>query len=184
VLHAKGKEEFIEILERLQEDQIDAAVEQGAHLCAKTLLPVDAPAGGVFSGNAQGTNAASDKCPLRRLPGELRGLPVDLIDTVCKPMTGEARQVGEKAMQYAMWGERDGSVAMRRVGNYAVDYDLVPLTDVAGKTKVMDDAFIAASGTDVTEAFRDYLHPLLGTAMPEAKRLRAAPVAKVLRPAA
>ena len=100
VLHAKGKEEFIEILERLKEDQIDAAVEQGAHLCAKALLPVDAPAGGVFSGNAQGTNAASDKCPLRRLPGELRRMPVDLIDTVCKPMAGEAHGICAEGVRF------------------------------------------------------------------------------------
>jgi hypothetical protein len=45
---------------------------------------------------------------------------------------------------------------------------------------VMEDAFISASGTDVTDAFRAYLRPLLGTAMPDAHRLRAAPVAKIL----
>jgi 6-phosphofructokinase 1 len=47
----------------------------------------------------------------------------------------------------------------------------------------MDDAFIAASGTDVTDAFRMYLRPLLGSGMPDAFRLRTNPVAKVLRPA-
>ena len=93
VLHAKGKEELIEILKRLQEDQIDAAVEQSAHLCAKALLSVDAPVGCVRSGNAQGTNAAGDKCSLRRLPGKLRGVPVDFIDAVCKPVAGEAHGI-------------------------------------------------------------------------------------------
>ena len=52
MLHSKGKEEFIEILKGLQEDQIDAAVEQGAHLCAKAILPIDALVGGVRRGNA------------------------------------------------------------------------------------------------------------------------------------
>ena len=65
----------------------------------------------------------------------------------------EAREVGEKAVQFAMWGERNGSVAIRRSGDYAVDYQLVPLADVAGKTRVMDDAFIADNGSDVTDAF-------------------------------
>lgn len=92
----------------------------------------------------------------------------------------EAREVGEKAVQYAMWGERDGSVAIRRVGFYAVDYELLPLEAVAGKTRVMDEAFISASGTDVTDAFRLYLRPLLGSGMPDAFRLRPNPVAKVL----
>ena len=92
----------------------------------------------------------------------------------------EAREVGEKAVQYALWGNRDGSVAIRRTGFYSVDYDLVPLEAVAGKTRVMDDAFIAASGTDVTDAFRMYLRPLLGSALPDAFRLRPNPIAKLL----
>jgi 6-phosphofructokinase len=66
----------------------------------------------------------------------------------------EAREVGEKAVQYAMWGDKDGSVAIKRTGFYSVDYQLVPLESVAGKTRVMEDEFIAASGTDVTDAFR------------------------------
>jgi len=52
---------------------------------------------------------------------------------------------------------------------------------VAAKTKVMDDAFIAAAGNDVTAAFLDYLRPLLGSALPQAARLRAVPVEKVLK---
>jgi 6-phosphofructokinase 1 len=46
----------------------------------------------------------------------------------------------------------------------------------------MEDEFISASGTDVTDAFRLYLRPLLGSRMPDAFRLRTNPVAKVLRP--
>jgi 6-phosphofructokinase len=92
----------------------------------------------------------------------------------------EAREVGEKAVQYAMWGDRDGSVSIKRAGYYSADYELVPLENVAGKTRTMEDAFIADSGTDVTDAFRLYLRPLLGSGMPDAYRLRPNPVAKVL----
>ena len=95
----------------------------------------------------------------------------------------EAREVGEKAVQFAMGGQRDGSVAIKRTGFYSVDYELLPLEAVAGKTRVMEDEFISASGTDVTDAFRLYLRPLLGSGMPDAFRLRSNPVAKVLRPA-
>jgi 6-phosphofructokinase len=90
----------------------------------------------------------------------------------------EAREVGEKAVQFALWGDSDGSVAIQRTGAYAVDYKLLPLDAVAGKTRVMEDAFISTSGTDVTDAFRLYLRPLLGSGLPEAFRLRGAPVAK------
>jgi len=95
----------------------------------------------------------------------------------------EAREVGEKAVQYAMWGDRDGSVAIKRTGFYSVDYQLVPLESVAGKTRVMDEEFIAASGVDITDAFRLYLRPLLGSGMPDAYRLRLNRVAKILNPA-
>jgi 6-phosphofructokinase 1 len=91
----------------------------------------------------------------------------------------EAREVGEKAVQFAMWGDHDGSVVIQRTGFYSVDYKLLPLAAVAGKTRTMDDAFISDSGTDVTDAFRMYLRPLLGSGMPDAYRLRAAPVPKV-----
>ena len=92
----------------------------------------------------------------------------------------EAREVGEKAVQFAFTANRDGSVAIQRTGNYAVDYALLPLDAVAGKTRVMEDEFITASGTDVTDAFRRYLAPLLGAGMPEAARLRHNPIAKVI----
>jgi 6-phosphofructokinase 1 len=92
----------------------------------------------------------------------------------------EAREVGEKAVQFAMWGSSDGSVAIKRAGYYAADYELLPLQAVAGKTRVMEDEFIAPNGTDVTDAFRMYLRPLLGSGMPDAYRLRPAPVPKVL----
>ena len=92
----------------------------------------------------------------------------------------EAREVGEKAVQFAMWGDRDGSVAIKRTGFYSVDYELMPLEDVAGKTRVMEDEFISENGTDVTDAFRMYLRPLLGSGMPDAYRLRPAPVDKIL----
>jgi len=97
----------------------------------------------------------------------------------------EAREVGEKAVQFAMWGQngqmRDGSVAIKRTGFYSVDYELLPLSAVAGKTRTMEDEFLTAAGTDVTDAFRLYLRPLLGSGMPDAYRLRAAPVARVLK---
>ncbi len=92
----------------------------------------------------------------------------------------EAREVGEFAVKQAIWGARDGSVAIRRIGEYAVEYALVKLTDVAGKTKVMPDSFIAASGSDITPAFQAYLRPLLGSGLPQPARLRGGVIAKML----
>lgn len=91
----------------------------------------------------------------------------------------EAREVGEKAVQYAMWDNVDGSVVIRRpVMNYSVDYDLVPLEQVAGKTRHMPDDFINAEGNGVTQEFHAYCRPLLGSGLPETHRLRAPAVPK------
>jgi 6-phosphofructokinase len=124
-----------------------------------------------------------DKLGIKRVRGDTFGyLQRSFIGCVSDVDAREAREVGEKAVQFALWGDRDGSVAIKRTGFYSADYELVPLTDVAGKTRVMDDAFIAPGGTDVTDAFRLYLRPLLGSGMPDAYRLRPAPVARVLKP--
>ncbi len=121
------------------------------------------------------------KLGIKRVRGDTFGyLQRSFVGCVSDVDQREAREVGEKAVQFAMWGDRDGSVAIQRTGYYSVDYNLVPLETVAGKTRTMEDHFIADSGTDVTDAFRLYLRPLLGSGMPDAFRLRPAPVAKVL----
>ena len=82
--------------------------------------------------------------------------------------------MGEIAVQYAMWDNVDGSVVIRRpVLNYSVSYDLVPLKDIAGKTRVMADEFINAESDWVTTAFFNYCRPLIGSSVPEPHRLRA-----------
>jgi 6-phosphofructokinase len=96
----------------------------------------------------------------------------------------EAREAGERAVQIAISTTHQGSIAIQRVGQYAVDYKLVPLSQVAAKTKYMPDEFINKEGNNVTEAFKTYLRPLLGTQMKYAHRLRAPKVAKLLENAA
>jgi ATP-dependent phosphofructokinase / diphosphate-dependent phosphofructokinase len=120
------------------------------------------------------------KLNIKRVRGDTFGyLQRSFIGCVSDVDQREAREVGEKAVQFAMWGDRDGSVAIKRTGFYSVDYELLELDAVAGKTRVMEDEFIAASGTDITDAFRLYLRPLLGSGMPDAFRLRSSPVPKV-----
>lgn len=123
------------------------------------------------------------KLGIKRVRGDTFGyLQRSFLGCVSDVDQREAREVGEKAVQFAMWGSQDGSVAIKRTGFYSVDYELMPLEQVAGKTRVMEDAFISDTGTDVTDAFRMYLRPLLGSGMPDASRLRPNAVAKILRP--
>ena len=171
------------------------AVSEGIHDAAgqPMLTQLAKPLEHDAHGNVQlsGTGALADllceeikaELGIKRVRGDTFGyLQRSFIGCVSDVDAREAREVGEKAVQFALWGDRDGSVAIKRTGFYSADYELVPLADVAGKTRVMDDEFIAPSGTDVNDAFRLYLRPLLGSGMPDAFRLRPAPVARVLKP--
>jgi 6-phosphofructokinase 1 len=163
--------------------------ESGAPIISRLTSNVERDA----HGNIQlsGTGALADllceeirsKLGIKRVRGDTFGyLQRSFMGCVSDVDQREAREVGEKAVQYAMWGDRDGSVAIKRTGFYSVDYQLVPLDSVAGKTRIMEDEFIAANGTDITDAFRLYLRPLLGSGMPDAYRLRLNKVDKILNP--
>ena len=144
-------------------------------------------------GNVQlsGTGALADllcdeikaKLKIKRVRGDTFGyLQRSFLGCVSDVDQREAREVGEKAVQFAMWGSGHGSVAIKRIGDYAVNYELLPLQAVAGKTRTMEAELIADSGTDVTPAFFNYLRPLLGAGLPQAQRLRHNPVPRVLKP--
>ena len=141
-------------------------------------------------GNIQlsGTGALADllceeiknKLGVKRVRGDTFGyLQRSFVGCVSKIDQREARDVGERAVQFALRGEGDGSVAIKRIGDYAVDYQKAPLESVAAKTRVMEDHFIAPAGNDVTEAFRNYLRPLLGADLPTIAQLRGTKVPKI-----
>ena len=169
------------------------AVSEGVHDAAGTAIvnllakdvERDAHGNVQLSGNGALADLLCDeikaKLGIKRVRGDTFGyLQRSFHGCVSDVDQREAREVGEKAVQFAFCANRDGSVAIQRCGNYAVDYALLPLDAVAGKTRVMEDEFITASGTDVTDAFRRYLAPLLGSGMPDAARLRHNPIAKVI----
>ena len=143
-------------------------------------------------GNVQlsGTGALADllcgkiksKLGLKRVRGDTFGyLQRSFAGCASDVDRREAREVGEFAVKQAIWGAVDGSVAIRRIGDYAIDYALVELAKVGGKTKVMPDEFIARWGSDVTPAFLEYLRPLLGSDLPKPAHLRGGDIAKVLK---
>lgn len=92
----------------------------------------------------------------------------------------EAREVGEKAAQFAIGHNADGSVAMKRVGDYAIDYFYTPLQTVARKSKEMPAKYINKEGNGITEAFLEYARPLTGP-LPQAARLQAPAIKKILK---
>jgi 6-phosphofructokinase len=140
-------------------------------------------------GNLQlsGTGALGDlladlvkaKTKIKRIRADTLGyLQRSFLGCISQTDAEEARAVGQKAVQFAALHGADGSVAIKRVGDYAVTYDLIPLESVAAKTRHMDDAFINAEGNDVTEAFFRYCRPLAGE-LPTQDRIQAPAVAKI-----
>ncbi len=89
---------------------------------------------------------------------------------------------GEKAVQFSAMEDASGSVAIRRIGDYAVEYFLTPLETVARNTKPMPDEFIDVQNSTVTGTFAAYARPLIGT-IPACERISAPAVAKILKKA-
>jgi 6-phosphofructokinase 1 len=148
-------------------------------------------------GNVQlsGTGALADlltdhikaNTDIKRVRGDTFGyLQRSFLGCISDVDAREAREVGEKAVQYAHFGdtmgERSGSVTIHRTGFYSVEYHLSPLEKIAGKTRVMPNEFITDGGNDVTSKFLLYLRPLLGSGFPEVARLRLNKVPKILNP--
>lgn len=127
------------------------------------------------------SNLIKEKLGIKRVRSDTFGyLQRSFIGCVSDVDQQEAREVGEKAAQYALWHNVDGSVTIHRTGLYSVDYRLTQLSEVARNTRSMPDEFINEAGNGVTEAFKYYLLPLLGSNMPQAHRLRAPRVEKKL----
>jgi 6-phosphofructokinase 1 len=87
----------------------------------------------------------------------------------------EARDVGETAVHFASSRQVNGSVAIRRTGDYSVDYFLTPLDTVAAHTKPLPPEYLKGDH-DIADCFKDYARPLIG-AIPHFDRIIAPPVA-------
>lgn len=120
-----------------------------------------------------------DKLSIKRVRSDTFGyLQRSFLGCVSEVDQQEAREVGERAAQFAVWNDVDGSVAIRRTGDYSVDYQLTELKNVAKETKSMPDNFINAKGNYVTEDFIHYARPLIGKNMPDFERLQCPRVPK------
>jgi 6-phosphofructokinase len=140
-------------------------------------------------GNVQlsGTGALGDlladlikaKTKIKRIRADTLGyLQRSFLGCISQSDAEEARAVGQRAVQYAAIHGKAGSIAIKRVGDYAVTYEMIPLEAVAAKTRHMDEAFINAEGNNVTSAFLAYCRPLAGE-LPVQDRIQAPAVAKI-----
>ncbi len=123
-----------------------------------------------------------EKLKIKRVRSDTFGyLQRSFLGCVSDVDQAEAREVGERAVQLAVWNDEDGSVTIQRTGYYSVDYKLMPLTEIAGRTQCVPDEFINAAGNNVTDAFKFYVRPLLGSGLQPIARLRAPRVPKTIK---
>ena len=87
----------------------------------------------------------------------------------------EAEQCGRAAVQAAVSGETGKMVALRRLpgADYKTETFLADIQDVMMTERKMPDAFINAEGNNVTEAYKDWVRPLLGKPLPKLMDLRS-----------
>ncbi|HWU54364.1 MAG TPA: 6-phosphofructokinase [Rhizomicrobium sp.] len=124
-----------------------------------------------------------DTLGLKRVRGDTFGyLQRSFAGCVSDVDQQEAWQAGEKAVQFAFSQDRDGSVTIHRpqAGAYSAAYEFTALEELAGKTRTMPDTFITGTGNGVTDAFRAYLSPLLGSGLPQIGRLQRLAVEKIV----
>ena len=92
-------------------------------------------------------------------------LPMCAIDRATEIDLQEAYDCGLRAVELALNGNSGVMVTIQRIDTqpYTSSLGTAPLHDVAVNAKPMPDEFISADGNDVTQAFIDYLKPLVGS---------------------
>ncbi|MCH7919542.1 MAG: 6-phosphofructokinase [Planctomycetes bacterium] len=91
-------------------------------------------------------------------------LPMCAADRAVQLDIDEAYLCGQKAVELAAKGMTGVMITLVREpgSDYVCTTGTIPLNDVAVKAKPMPDSYISAEGNFVTEAFLDYLQPLVG----------------------
>lgn len=118
------------------------------------------------------SDAVKSKLRIKRVRCDTFGyLQRSFLGVISEVDASEARDVGETAVHFAVQGERNGSVAIRRTGDYSVDYFLTPLETVAEKTKSLPCEYVR-DGRDIDESYKNYARPLMGP-LPQFDRLIA-----------
>lgn len=123
-----------------------------------------------------------DRLKIRRVRCDTFGyMQRSFLGTVSRIDAHEAREVGEKAVQFSVWENVDGSVAIRRTGDYSVEYFLTTLGSVAKESRAMPASYYDAQSAMITDEFKDYARPLIDI-IPPYERISAPVVKKILNP--
>ena len=83
------------------------------------------------------------------------------LGVISKQDATEARDVGETAVHFTQRGLGSGSVAIRRIGDYSIDYFLTSLASVAAGTKLLPREYLKGDN-NIADGYKDYARPLVG----------------------
>ncbi len=144
--------------------------ESGMPIAAKFIKETDSHGNTQLSGSGvlgdMLANAIKQKTGIDRVRADTFGyLQRSFPGMVSEVDAKEARIVGELAVKQAVReGSNSGSIVMRRAPGkrYKIHYDCVPLKKVARDTRHMPASYINRAGNDVTQAFLDYVRPIVG----------------------
>lgn len=81
----------------------------------------------------------------------------------------EAFIAGRKAVELALKGDAGKMITIKRDEGepYKSSFGVAPLESVANVEKLMPDEFINSEGNHITDAFKEYALPLIGSPLPE-----------------
>lgn len=136
--------------------------------------------GNIEFGSTGGVSAAKELFLVATKTLGIRGefqqpesIPLAAADRRSKIDVQEAFQVGKKAVSLALQGINDVMVTIERISTnpYKAKFGTVPLHKVAVHNKKMPAKFISKEGNDVTQAFINYVKPLVGK-LPKYNSLR------------
>jgi len=109
---------------------------------------------------------------------------IQRVSTACVSMVDEeeAYLTGRHAVKSAVAGASDKMVILIREpgDDYQCRLELADLQDIANREKVLPQEYINEEGNFVTDEFRKYACPLLGTPLPEHVRLDGLTVPRLL----
>lgn len=130
---------------------------------------VDAHGNVQLTGAALGENLAAvirERLKVKRVRADTFGFIQRCFAGIASEVDSlEARTAGAKAVEAAVSGaHRSGTIALVRAPGeaYRIDYVVTPLASVAKHTRELPDAYLNEAGNDVTQAFMDYVRPIVG----------------------
>lgn len=103
-----------------------------------------------------------------KLGVKCRGIEINVLQRSASHLASatdiaEAREVGKKAVEFALKGESGKMMIYKRISSepYEITYEASDINGIANAEKIVPDEYINEKGNDVTDEFIKYARPLI-----------------------